>query len=736
MPSIDIIGQILNPIGNPVGEEFLAAQRTAGNDSGHFDAAALEDGRFVVVFEDDPGTPTGIVLRSTEWQTDDNGVTVQTTSLLAGPPGGGASVRLPSVAAQDDGSYMAAYLDTQDMTVQVVPVAADGTAGAARAALDNLRYTFVPTDIAALADGGYVVTYDSDDFFEDGSLAEDVSIVFRMLDGNGAFVSDQKIVDVTGYDGEDNSGPTVTGLAWGGFVVAWTDPMDSPYNPYSYVKLQVFSEAGYSIGIPRVVARFSGLFSVDYDPEIFALADSSFVVAYNSFQDGVIAMQRFTRNGSLMGEEVIAFHGQETHVSGVGLADGRFFLGFAGSRNVYGQVFDPRDAPSTRGIYGPDQWVIGTPGDDTIVSRIGVEFTYGWAGDDEIIAATTPGLYHGDAGDDTIRVVSDLDGDVYDGGAGIDTIDWSAAMVEGGIFDLQAGTAGDGLEVEVMSGFENLLGTGAADTILGTRGPNRLEGRGGADRLEGGRGRDRLEGGTHDDTLKGDRGDDFIDGGSGYDTAVFSGSYAGHAIDLEAGFATGYLGNDTLANVEHVFGSSGPDEITGTETHGNRLEGSNGNDTIYGLDGRDTILGGNSDDRLYGGDDVDRLYGGAQDDFLDGGGATDFLEGGAGADTFVLRSIDDTGVGRYKRDEIRDFDAAEGDVINVFLVDADATTAGNQAFTYAGTSFTGTAGELILNDYVLSGVDVTIASMDVDGDAVIDGQLYIVGGAVIGDFVL
>ncbi|WP_281981272.1 M10 family metallopeptidase C-terminal domain-containing protein [Thalassorhabdomicrobium marinisediminis] len=263
------------------------------------------------------------------------------------------------------------------------------------------------------------------------------------------------------------------------------------------------------------------------------------------------------------------------------------------------------------------------------------------------------------------------------------------------------------------------------DTLYGGEGNDVLIGGRGLDRLLGGDGDDRLDGGAYSDVLRGGAGDDFIDGGNGYDTVIYTGQTGGVTVNLHHGFATGVSGNDTLINVEHVFGSGHDDIIYGTKTHGNRLEGSLGNDTLYGLDGRDVLLGGADDDWLLGGNDVDKLLGQTGNDTLDGGAGTDFLTGGSGADTFVFSNASHTGVGRWNRDEIRDFNRAQGDIIDLSGIDADTTTAGDQAFTVVN-SFTGTAGEMVLEDHVLSGVDVTIASMDIDGDSVIDAQIYVV----------
>ncbi|MCC1494056.1 calcium-binding protein [Cognatishimia sp. F0-27] len=285
-------------------------------------------------------------------------------------------------------------------------------------------------------------------------------------------------------------------------------------------------------------------------------------------------------------------------------------------------------------------------------------------------------------------------------------------------------------------GHDDFTMGGGNDTVTGGAGRDVIRGGDGIDRLLGGSDEDTILGGSGTDTVRGGAGDDRLDGGTGFDTVLYTGLFAGVRVNLENGTATGAGGTDVLSRFENAVGSGSHDVIYGTQLHGNRLDGSLGNDTIFGLDGRDTIIGGGGNDRLFGGDSVDRLLGGAQDDFLDGGPGTDFLTGGPGADTFVLRSIADTGNGRFKRDELRDFNSAEGDRVNVFLVDADTTTPGNQAFSVVSGSFSGTAGELILTDYVFGGVPVTIASMDVNGDATSDGQLYIVGGADAGDFIL
>jgi Ca2+-binding RTX toxin-like protein len=99
------------------------------------------------------------------------------------------------------------------------------------------------------------------------------------------------------------------------------------------------------------------------------------------------------------------------------------------------------------------------------------------------------------------------------------------------------------------------------------------------------------------------------------------------------------------------------------------------------------IRAGGGDDILLGGAGRDRLAGGFGDDLVDGGLGRDHLLGGPGADTFRFESIEEVALG----DIVGDFDLDEGDKIDLSLIDADLTVAGDQAFVSfsQGTVFSG-----------------------------------------------
>ena len=151
----------------------------------------------------------------------------------------------------------------------------------------------------------------------------------------------------------------------------------------------------------------------------------------------------------------------------------------------------------------------------------------------------------GGAGNDTFTAASTADGaDVFNGGTGDDTVDYSSRTAALTV-TMDGVAANDGLASEtddVKSDIEILLCGSAADTITGNDGDNRIEGGAGADTLNGGDGDDELFGGAGDDTINGGDGDDTLDGGDDDD-------------DLDCGTGDGDIG----------FGEGSGGSITGCE---------------------------------------------------------------------------------------------------------------------------------------------------------------------------
>jgi Ca2+-binding RTX toxin-like protein len=236
------------------------------------------------------------------------------------------------------------------------------------------------------------------------------------------------------------------------------------------------------------------------------------------------------------------------------------------------------------------------------------------------------------------------------------------------------------------------------DTQTGSQKGDLLSGLAGNDTLSGLAGDDTLQGGVGNDVLRGGAGADHLDGGAGVDTAIYSESSVGVTVNIALG--TGIGGNaqgDVLTGIENVYGSSGNDVLTGGAT-------------------------------------ANTLVGNAGNDVLDGGAGKDTLSGGAGADRFVFSAIGHSAVGA-NADRITDFSHAQGDTIDLHLIDANTAVSGNQTFSFIGAAaFTDHAGEL---HATIAGGVTTIAG-DVNGDGVADFNITLTGAItlVASDFVL
>lgn len=116
--------------------------------------------------------------------------------------------------------------------------------------------------------------------------------------------------------------------------------------------------------------------------------------------------------------------------------------------------------------------------------------------------------------------------------------------------------------------------------------------------------------------------DGAIWGGTGMDTMYLSNSFRGEAYG-EDGNDEIYISAETID--AEIVGGDGNDLIDARgNNYGLVLQGSLGNDTIYGTNYNDQLYGGGGVDYLYGGGGDDNLYDGA---YVDGGGGDDTYRG-------------------------------------------------------------------------------------------------------------
>ncbi len=188
-------------------------------------------------------------------------------------------------------------------------------------------------------------------------------------------------------------------------------------------------------------------------------------------------------------------------------------------------------------------------------------------------------------------------------------------------------------------------------------------------------------------------------------------------LDGEAQALTALKSGDGLRMI--VGGGVGSDVLTGGI----------GNDTLGGGNGTDTLIGGQGNDLIRGGWGRDLLAGWAGDDTLAGGGGMDFLTGGRGADVFQF----DWGF-EANLDRISDFSRAEGDRIDLSMIDPGGFASGDSAFVLSSNdTFHGKVGELRLLERAAG----TFVQGDMDGDGLSDFSLLVRGVFGLGaeDFV-
>lgn len=153
----------------------------------------------------------------------------------------------------------------------------------------------------------------------------------------------------------------------------------------------------------------------------------------------------------------------------------------------------------------------GGLGDDTIYDGNGNDKVVGGDGNDTLYSGYGKDTVFGGNGDDVIVDVG-VSKDVYNGGAGIDTVDYSAATSAVSVNLLKSRAGGADIGKDELKSIENAIGGSGNDVLVGSRGANVLD---------GGLGNDLLSGGLGDDALIGGVGADDLYGGRGADTFVF-----------------------------------------------------------------------------------------------------------------------------------------------------------------------------------------------------------------------
>lgn len=642
-------------------------------------AAALKDGRYIVVWTDYTGDGSGTGIRARILNADGSGHSAEfaVNSETAGDQLGS------SVTMLSDGRILVTWLSGSgsDYVVKARILNADGTPAAAEFVMDSSpRTAMEPLEVAALPGGGFAAL-----------AVQGGSVNVALYDKNGTLTFRQIITSSQPLVGE----PQFAVLANGKPVVAWIEGQTDTDATTIHVKIVDGTPGGVDI----LVVGPGNLLLGDAKGHvgIVALADGRFVVAWSDkptagSEAGIFA-QIFTADGQAA---VPIFHlttGPGAALDGVELAafaDGRFVATWSdtlpngtanGTEALYSRIFDTTVAHGTDGgdrlIGGnfADQYhgeggndrIDGGGGNDALYGGDGADVLSGDGGNDLLDGGPGEDILRGGTGDDVYLV--DNPGDIVTEaiGEGYDTVRSTvsttlSANVEALIYIGTGSAQLNGNELansitgsvgnDIISGADGddrLAGGNGADTLYGGNGNDRLLGEDGNDVLDGGAGADIIDGGAGDDRVVYDAADQSIAGGAGIDTLVLR---SGAVVDLSR-FSTSQIAGKSVFGFENVDASDSAEAVVLTgSAFSNTLSGGSGADILYGGAGSDRLSGGDGDDVLDGGANADVVDGGAGNDRILYDAADISVLGGAGTDTLVVRDGVTIDLGRFTTSQI------------------------------------------------------------------------------------
>ena len=596
------------------GNEFLVNTTTAGTQRAA-SITALADGRFAVVWTDSSisgGDTSGSAIRAQIFEADGaksgSEFLVNTTTTN--------NQEQPSITALADGRFVATWADnsstggdTSNSAIRAQVFNANGTKSGGEFLVNTTTSGFQSdASITTLADGRFVVAWrDSSQSAGDTSVA---AIRAQVFNANGTKSGGEFLVNTTTFG--DQLDPSITALADGRFVAAWTDKSASGGDTSHWaIRAQVFNADGAKSGGEFLVNTSTT--NSQSEPSITALADGRFAVAWrdNSATGGD------TSSTAVRGQ---IFDPRSSGMTWFGTAVGDQFAGTFLDDTLDGRWGDDR-------IWGGNgnDLVKGGLGEDELHGDHGVDELHGGAGNDSIYGDHGYDVLYGDAGNDLLNGGVGID--VTTGGAGNDIhyvdnqYDLVFENVGEGSNDRVAVSRGSyalaaGVEVELFTTTAtastrtvSLTGNEFSQTIVGNAGVNALRsGTGAPDLLRG------L--GGNDTYWIYNSGDDIIEmaGQGTFDRVVTSVAYS-----LAAGVDVERLQTDSTTGTANI-----------------NLSGNEISQTIIGNAGLNYIRGGGEEDTLYGklGDDRFVFY---TSDFASGVNDVikDFHE--AAGDTDVLR---------------------------------------------------------------------------------------------------
>jgi Ca2+-binding RTX toxin-like protein len=668
----ETFAQIFDPGGNKIGGEIRLNNASTGGDEQNADLAALPDGGFLVVYHDldnPPSVPAGgSNIRLEEFDASGNQVTENAAVVIDSGTGGDPNYRNPRVAVSSATSALVVYEEFTASGTRIVgkiynPVT--DSYGSQLTLINASGLVDAVPDVAVLSNGNYVIaaTY---------LQGTDSAINYTIISSTGGGVKSPTFITGTSGDGEGDREVSITALAGGGFVIAWTNADANDTD----VLFRVYDNAGTQIGSGS--PGDNSATNNNNESKVIALADGTFVVAWDNDEAVGINVQHYNATGGLLGTAFVVSADNVNNISGFGLADGRFALVWdVSGAEISMKILDTRDGSNNPGVYSPDQWIVGNVAAETITLDATTEHAAGGLGDDILIGNASANILDGGEGLDNMA-----------GGAGDDTYVLDVA----GDTTLEGVNAGNdttrasithalraNIENLVLTGTANINGTGNAlnNEITGNTGNNILNGLAGADAMFGLAGNDTYHVDNTGDAVRelASSGIDIVRSTATFTIAdsVENLYILGSAISATGNAQSNFIyGN---ANSSVIDGRGGADRMFGTEGNDTFIVDSTGDlifETAAGsAGGTDTVhssvnhtlatnverlsLTGIGNVNATGNTLVNLIIGNSGNNFIDGKLGSDNLTGGLGLDNFVFT----TALGAANVDTITDFTVAD-----------------------------------------------------------------------------
>lgn len=483
-------------------------------------------------------------------------------------------------------------------------------------------------DVAFLANGNAILTYEA-------VISGNRNIYFDLQtknnDGSYTVTLANQLVNVSATIG-DQFQPEIAALTDGGFAIAWEDNQTNLGHVQRYTAAGAANGAAYSFNI------YAFQLFTPYNLDLIGLQGGGFAVTCND-SDG---------NGKSI-----------SRVTAVDGAGSPIVTNFAIKQSAVGQSYEASLAQASNGniafAFNASEASGGTNVFDTSVRIMNSNFT--WITNDIVLSNTA------NRGD-TPRIAAMLDGRFmvvysdYDGGPLVGQMISNAGTLDGAAFTIS--TTGYESEIETLKDGRVMVtwreGVGALSDIyaamydprevgvnvLGTTGRDNYVGSNFNDTIIGVDGDDTINGGDGDDSLSGSDGFDLISGGAGNDT-IDAGSTYVDTID-------GGSGQDFIDFSDAIFGSIVANLSTGTYQIFNGFFGNSavgtvanveniicavGNNLLAGNAFGNEFRGGQGQDTMLGFGGNDTLAGRAGADLIYGGDGDDLISGGTIAGSFV-----------------------------------------------------------------------------------------------------